>query len=40
MSDIDVMQNANGETNSPGQAKFDPIRWAHLNPWLAEGSGK
>jgi hypothetical protein len=37
MSDINVMQNAKGETNSPTQAEFDPIRWALLNPWLSEG---
>ena len=37
MSDIYVMQNAKGETNSPIQAEFDPIRWAQLNPWLSEG---
>lgn len=37
MSDIYVMQNARGETNSPVQAEFDPIRWALLNPWLSEG---
>jgi len=37
MSDIYVMQNANGKTNSPIQAEFDPIRWALLNPWLSEG---
>jgi hypothetical protein len=37
MSDIYVMQNAKGETNSPTQAQFDPIRWALLNPWLSEG---
>ena len=37
MSDISVMQNANGNTNSPVQAEFDPIRWAVLNPWLSEG---
>ena len=37
MSDIHVMQNAQGETNSPIQAEFDPIRWALLNPWLSEG---
>jgi hypothetical protein len=37
MSDIYVMQNAKGETNSPTQAEFDPIRWALLNPWLSEG---
>ena len=37
MSDIYVMQNANGETNSPIQVEFDPIRWALLNPWLSEG---
>lgn len=35
MSDIHVMQKANGETSSP--VEFDPIRWAQLNPWLAEG---
>ena len=37
MNDIPVTQNAKGETNSPTQAKFDPIRWAQLNPWLSEG---
>ena len=37
MSNTYVIQKANGQTNSPGQAKFDPIRWAHLNPWLSEG---
>jgi hypothetical protein len=37
MSDIYVMQNAKGETKSPTPAKFDPIRWALLNPWLSEG---
>ena len=37
MSDINVMQNAQGETNSPIQTKFDPIGWALLNPWLSEG---
>ena len=37
MSDNYVMQNAKGETNSPVQAEFDPIRWALLNPWLSEG---
>src|ERR1044072_3119925 len=37
MSDTHVMQNAKGETNSPTQAEFDPIRWALLNPWLSEG---
>ena len=37
MSDSYVMQNANGETNSPRQAEFDPMRWAQLNPWLSEG---
>jgi hypothetical protein len=37
MSDIDVMKKANGETNSPTQSEFDPIRWAQLNPWLSEG---
>ncbi len=31
------MQNVNGETNSPTQVEFDPIRWAQLNPWLSEG---
>ena len=34
MSDIYVMQNAKGETNSTMQSMFDPIRWALLNPWL------
>ncbi|HEY2963250.1 MAG TPA: hypothetical protein VGJ37_12580 [Pyrinomonadaceae bacterium] len=37
MSDIDVMQKANGEINSPTQSEFDPERWAQLNPWLSEG---
>ncbi len=37
MSDIYVMQNAKGETNSPIQSEFDPMRWALLNPWLSEG---
>jgi hypothetical protein len=37
MSDIYVMQDAMGETNSPTEAKFDLIRWALLNPWLSEG---
>jgi hypothetical protein len=36
MSNIYVMQNAKGETNSPTQ-EFDPVRWALLNPWLSEG---
>jgi hypothetical protein len=37
MSDTHVMQNAKGETKSRPQAKFDPVRWALLNPWLSEG---
>jgi hypothetical protein len=37
MSDIHVMQNSNGEINSPTPPEFDPIRWALLNPWLSEG---
>ena len=37
MSDIHVMQDAKSETDSPTQAKFDPTRWALLNPWLSEG---
>ena len=37
MNDIYDMQNAKGETNSPRQAEFDPVRWALLNPWLVEG---
>jgi hypothetical protein len=37
MRDIYVMQNAKGETNSPTQVAFDPVRWALLNPWLSEG---
>jgi hypothetical protein len=37
MNDIYVMQNAKGETNSPTQVEFDPVRWALLNPWLSEG---
>ncbi|HET6853691.1 MAG TPA: hypothetical protein VFH46_15425 [Pyrinomonadaceae bacterium] len=37
MSDIYVMQKANGETNSQAPLEFDPIRWALLNPWLSEG---
>jgi hypothetical protein len=31
------MQETKGETNSPSQAEFDPIRWAQLNPWLSGG---
>ena len=37
MNDIRVMQKTKGETNSPAQAEFDPIRWAQLNPWLSGG---
>ena len=37
MNDIEITQKENGETNSPKQAKFDPVRWAQLNPWLSEG---
>ena len=37
MSETHVMQNSKSEINSPTQAKFDPIRWALLNPWLSEG---
>ena len=37
MSEIDVRQKVNGQINSPKQAKFDPIRFAQLNPWLSEG---
>jgi hypothetical protein len=37
MSDTHLTQNAKGETQSPTQAKFDPMRWALLNPWLSEG---
>jgi|GEM_PF-1039406 len=37
MSDIHLIQKANGETNLPRPAEFDPIRWAQLNPWLSEG---
>ena len=37
MSDTHLMQNAKDETQSPTQAKFDPIRWALVNPWLSEG---
>jgi len=37
MNDIYDMQNAKGETNSPRQAEFDPVRWALLNPWLLQG---
>ena len=37
MSDIYVMQDAKGETNSPTQAGLILIRWALLNPWLSEG---
>jgi hypothetical protein len=33
----DVMQNAKGENQFTAQAKFDPIRWALLNPWLSAG---
>ena len=37
MSDMYVMQNAEGETNSPIKSMFDRIRWALVNPWLSEG---
>ena len=37
MNNIYVMPNAKGETNSPTQVEFDPVRWALLNPWLSEG---
>jgi hypothetical protein len=37
MDDIRVMQKTKGETSSPAQAEFDPIRWAQLNPWLSGG---
>jgi hypothetical protein len=31
------VEQMNGESNSPKQAEFDPIRWAQRNPWLSEG---
>jgi hypothetical protein len=37
MSDVYDMQKAKGETGSPIETEFDPIRWAQLNPWLSEG---
>jgi len=37
MEEVDLMEKANGETNSPAQAEFDPMRWAQQNPWLSEG---
>jgi hypothetical protein len=37
MSEIDIRQKLTGEINSPKLARFDPIRWAQLNPWLSEG---
>jgi hypothetical protein len=37
MSNIHVMQNAKGETNSPTQVEFDPVRGAFINPWLSVG---
>jgi hypothetical protein len=37
MNDIYLMEKANGETNSPVQAEFDPVRWAQRNPWLSGG---
>jgi len=37
MSDIYVMEKANGVTNSPRKGEFDSVRWAQLNPWLSEG---
>ena len=37
MNDTYVRQNAKGETDTPVQAEFDPVRWALLNPWLSGG---
>ena len=37
MNVIHPMQNLKGETDSPAQAEFDPLRWALLNPWLSGG---
>src|SRR4030095_5744573 len=38
MSDINVLQKANGKSSSTTtQAEFDSIRWKQLNPWLSEG---
>jgi len=34
---LSIMQNSNGETNSPAQTKFDAVRFAQLNPWLSGG---
>ena len=37
MSDTYVKQNTKDVTHSPSPTKFDPVRWALLNPWLSEG---
>ena len=37
MDETYVTRSAERETSAPKQSKFDPIRWALLNPWLAEG---
>jgi hypothetical protein len=37
MNDTDDMEYSNGETTPPAQTRFDPARWAQLNPWLSDG---
>ena len=37
MNETHIILDANSETDSPTRVEFDPIRWAQLNPWLAEG---
>ena len=37
MNDEHIILGANNETDSPTPREFDPMRWAQLNPWLAEG---
>jgi hypothetical protein len=37
MNDSYLIQKTKNVGNLPAQAEFDPVRWARLNPWLAEG---
>jgi len=37
MNDIQVTQEANGETDSPTQAELEQMRWTQTKPWLPEG---
>jgi type II secretory pathway component PulM len=36
-TDVYLMQEPIVEAHSQAQIEFDPVRWAQLNPWLAEG---